>query len=123
VFFKASVTLPAYPFTPEIEAVFQPINFHFNGNPAGSVRPLYLGTRATLWRRRQKAVRAETQHEIGRNPFNTYSLSFELDPGDRRTRRLQIFVTASPGHNLHTSPSIGGIRDGIAFGIRMNFRA
>ena len=123
VFLKAYVRLPAYPFTPELEAVVQPINFHFNGSPAGDVRPVYLRARATLWQGGRNALHAETQHEIGRRPFDNYSLSFELDPSRQRTRLFRIFVSASPGHSLHTSPNIGGLRDGIAFGIRMTFRA
>jgi hypothetical protein len=122
-FVKTNVALAAYPFSPELEAVWQPIDFRFNGHPARSVRPVYLATRVTLWRGAGAALRAETQHEIGHNPFNNYWLSFELDPGHQAARRFEFFVSASPGHNLHSSPDVGGLRDGIAFGIRMRFRA
>jgi hypothetical protein len=124
VFFKAHLKLAAYPFTPELEAVIQPINFRFSGStPVGEVRPVYLATRSTLWRRSPAAMVLDTQHEIGRNAFNNFSLALELDPGGQQSRRVQLFISASPGDNLHVSPAIGGIRDGIAFGIRMKFRA
>jgi hypothetical protein len=122
-FVKTNVELAAYPFSPELEAVWQRIDFRFNGYPARSVRPLYRATRVTLRRGGRAALRAETQHEIAHNRFNNYWLSFELNPGHQAARRFEFFVSASPGHNLHGSPNVGGLRDGIAFGIRMRFRA
>ena len=122
-FFKAYWKLSSRPFRPELEIVLEPINFRFNGSEAGDVRPVYVGTRWTLWQDRQKSLVAETQHEIGGNPFNRVVLSFELFARDQPEGRFQIFVSASPGHNLHVSPNIGGLRDGIAFGIRLHFRA
>lgn len=121
-FFKGYRKLSACPFTPELEIIVQPINFRFNGSRA-YVRPIYFGTRSILWQGSQKAIVAETQHEIGKNPFNRFSLSFELYARNQPEGRLQIFVSASPGHNLHVSPNVGGLRDGIAFGVRMKFRA
>ena len=123
LFFKAYRKLSACPFTPELEIVVEPVNFRFNGGQAGGVRPVYLGTRSTLWKGNQKSLVAGTQHEIGENPFNSFSLSFGLYARNQPEGRFQIFVSASPGHNLHVSPNIGGLRDGIAFGIRMHFRA
>jgi hypothetical protein len=122
-FFKAYRKFPAYRFTPELEIAIEPVNFNFNGGRRDYVRPVYLGSRWTLWRGSQKSIVAETQHEIGKNPFNDFSLSFELFARNQPDGRFQIFVSASPGHNLHVSPNIGGLRDGIAFGIRMHFRA
>lgn len=123
IFFKGQARLSAYPFTPELDVVVQPVNFRFNGSQAGYVRPVYLGTRFTLWHGHNKSVVAETQHEIGKNPFNSFSLSFELYARNQPEGRFRIFVTASPGHTLHISPNTGGLRDGIAVGIRMKFRA
>jgi hypothetical protein len=122
-FFKAYRKLSGCPFTPEIEIAVEPINFRFGGGPRDSVRPVYLGTRLTLWQGNQKSLVAETQHEVGKNPLNNFSLLFELYARNQPDGRFQMFVSASPGHGLHVSPNIGGLRDGIAFGIRMNFRA
>jgi len=99
------------------------VNFNFNGGQRDYVRPVYLATRSTLWQGNTKSIVAETQHEIGKNPFNNFSLLFELYPRNQPEGRFQIFISASPGHNLHVSPNVGGLRDGIAFGIRMHFRA
>ena len=123
LFFKGYRKWPACPFTPELEIVVEPINFRFNGGDAGYIRPLYLGTRWTLWRGDQKSIVAETKHEIGANSLNSFALVLELFARNQPQGRLQIFVSASPGHDLHVSPNIGGLRDGIAFGIRMSFRA
>jgi hypothetical protein len=122
-FFKAYRKFPAYRFTPELEIAVEPVNFNFNGGRRDYVRPIYLGTRSTLWQGNEKSIVAETQHEIGKNPINNFCLLFELYPRNQPEGRFQIFVSASPGHNLHVSPNIGGLRDGIAFGIRMHFRA
>ena len=122
-FFKAYRKFSALPFTPEVEMAVEPINFNFNGGQRDYVRPVYLATRSTLWQGNEKSIVAETQHEIGKNPLNNFSLSFELLARNQPEGRFQIFVSASPGHNLHVSPNIGGLRDGVAFGIRMHFRA
>jgi hypothetical protein len=122
-FFKAYRKFSAFRFSPEVEIAVEPINFNFNGGRRDYVRPVYLGTRSTLWQGNEKSIMAGTQHEIGRNPVNSFSLSFELFARNQPEGRFQIFVSASPGHNLHVSPNIGGLRDGIAFGIRMQFRA
>ncbi len=122
VYFGAYRKLSTWPFTPELEMVVEPVNFRFDGSPAGYLRPVYLGARATLWRGNRKAIVARTQHEIGENPFNYYSLLFELHGGSQAEGRFQIFVGASPGNHLHVSPNIGALRDGIAVGIRLVFR-
>ncbi len=114
---------PTWRFTPELEIILEPVNFRFNGTSAGDVRPVYLGTRWSLWQGNQKSIVARTQHEIGENPFNYFSLSFDLYGRSQGEGRLQIFVGASPGHDLHVSPNIGALRDGIALGIRLAFRA
>ena len=122
-FIEGSWKFPAYPLTPELDAAGEPINFRFNGSGARYVRPIYLHTGWTLWRGSQKSLVAETQHEIGQRPFNVVSLSLQLYTRNQTEGRFQLFVTASPGHRLHVSPNVGGLRDGIAFGARMTFRA
>ena len=114
--------LSTWRFTPEFEIVVEPVNFRFNGSPAGEVRPIYLGTRWALWRGNQKSIVARTQHEIGENPFNYFSVYLELHGRNQTQGRLQIFLGASPGDQLHVSPNIGALRDGIALGIRIAFR-
>lgn len=123
VYFKGQGRLSSYPFTPEFDVIVEPVNFRFNGSDPGYVRPLYLGTRFTLWRGHGKSIVAETQHEIGTNPLNIFSLSYELFARNQPEGRFRIFVSASPGQTMHVSPNIGGVRDGIAFGMRMKFRA
>ena len=115
--------LSTWRFTPEFEIVVEPVNFRFNGSPAGDVRPVYLGTRWTLWRGTQKSIVARTQHEIGENPFNYFSLALALHGRSQAEGRFQMFIGASPGNDLHVSPNIGALRDGIALGIRIAFRA
>ena len=115
--------LSTWLFTPEFEFAIQPVNFRFDGSPAGDVRPVYLGTRWRVWQGNQKSIVASTQHEIGKNPFNYFSLTFALHGRSQAEGRFQIFVGASPGNHLHVSPKIGALRDGIALGIRMAFRA
>jgi hypothetical protein len=122
-FFKAYRKFSTLRFTPELEVAVEPVNFRFNTSRRDYVRPLYLSTRSTLWQGHEKSLVAETQHEIGKNPFNCFSLSFELYARNQPEGRFRIFVNASPGHSLHVSPNIGGLRDGIAFGIRMHFQA
>jgi hypothetical protein len=123
IFLSGSWKLSSVRFAPEIEVVVQPINFKFNGSPADDIRPIYLGTRWTLWRGDQKSIVAETRQEFGENPLNNFTLSFGLFAREQPEGRLQIFVSASPGGNLHVSPNFGALRDGVAFGIRLHFRA
>jgi len=122
-FLKAHRKFPTRPFAPELEIALEPITLRFNGSPSVTRRPIYVATRSTFWQGNQKSVVLETQHEIGKNYFNNFSLSLELYARDQPEGRFQIFVSASPGHSMHVSPNIGGLRDGFAFGIRMHFRA
>lgn len=116
-------TLHSRPFTPELELVIQPINFRFDGGQADYVRPVYLGTRWTLWRGDHQAVRAETEQEIGRDSFINLSLVFALHPRNQTEGPFQVFVSGSPGGKVRVSPRIGALRGGIAFGVRLRFRA
>jgi hypothetical protein len=115
-------TLRSLPLTPELELVIQPINFRFDGRHADYVRPVYLGTRWTLWRGGHQAVMAETQQEIGTDPFINVSLVFALYPGNQTEGPFQVFVSGSPGGKVRVSPQIGSLRGGLAFGVRMRFR-
>lgn len=121
-YLKGQLKLSRCLFTPEIQAIVEPINFRFDGGRGRYVRPVYLSTRSILWRGHEKSVVVETQHEIGKNSFNYFSALFELYARNQSAGRLAVFVGASPGRNLHVSPNVGGLRDGIAFGIRMRFR-
>jgi hypothetical protein len=123
VFFSARRTLSTWWFTPVVEISIQPVNFRFNGQPAGSARPIYLASRSTLWRGIGTSIVATTQHEIGPNAFNYFAVAFQLDGRSRPEGRLQVFVGGSPGGGLHVSPNVGALRDGFALGIRMAFGA
>ena len=116
-------TLKSRPLTPELELVIQPINFRFNGGRADYVRPVYLGTRWTLWRGGRRAVMAETEQEIGQGSFINVSLVFASFARNQSEGRFQVFLSGSPGGNVRVSPRIGALRGGIAFGVRMRFRA
>src|SRR5262249_13944288 len=120
-FFEAYRRFSGYPLIPEVAVLLEPINFV--ADQLSYVRPVYVGTRWTLWRGSQTAIVAETQHEIGENPVNEFSLTFELYARDQDEGRLQLFISASPGNGMHVSPNIGALRDGLAFGIRMVFGA
>jgi len=122
-FFSARRTLPTWWLTPEVEVSIQPVNFRFNGQPAGRVRPIYLGTRLTPWRGGGTSIVVTTQHEIGPNGFNYFAVAFQLDGRSRPEGRLQLFVGGSPGGGLHVSPNVGALRDGFALGVRMAFGA
>jgi len=112
----------SWTFEPELDVIVESGNFRLNGDWLGFVRPLYLDTRWMLWKGNHKAIVLETQHEFGKNWFDVYSVQLELfrrreDPG-----RFRIFIIVSPGDDLHVSPNIGGLRDGIAVGFRMRFQ-
>jgi hypothetical protein len=121
-FLKAHRKFPAHTFAPELEVAVEPVNFTFDGEFNAHVRPLYVKTGWTLWRGNQTSLKAETDHEVGQNSFNRFFLVIELYARDGREGRLQIFVSASPGRDLHVSPNTGGTRGGIALGVRTRFR-
>jgi hypothetical protein len=123
VFLKLYRQWSAYPFAPELTVIVEPVNFRLDGGPIGDVRPVYVGTRFTLWHVGQNSIVAKTQHEIGQHPFNDFSLSFEAYASNQSEGRLQVFISASPGNSIHVSPNIGSVRDGIALGVRMVFGA
>lgn len=121
IYFKGHWKLRGLLFAPELKLVVQPINFRFDGSQADYVRPIYFGTGWTLWQSDQKLLTAETQQEIGHNPFINLSLVFAVGARNQPQGRFQIFVTGSPGDSVHVSPQIGALRDGIAFGFRLKF--
>ena len=107
----------------EVTVIVNPISFEFDGDWGSYVRPVHLDARWTLWKGRDTALAAETQFELGRNPFDTYSLSLDLFKRDAPRGRLQLMFSVSPGHELHLSPIVGAVLDGVSFGVRMNFRS
>jgi hypothetical protein len=123
VYVKASGTLSRVPLSPEILVVVVPISFHFDGRTGSEVRPLYVETNWRLWRGQESAIFVETQHELGTNAFDTYALHIDLLRRGEARGRLQVILSVSPGDQFHVSPNVGGVVDGVALGIRMNFRS
>jgi hypothetical protein len=122
VFVKVARRFPAWRLTPEVEVAFHPINIRLGRGLRDSVRPVYVRTRGTLWHDGGLAMVAESQHELGRNAFHRVLLALELRPDASPRREFHVFVTAAPGRQLHVSPNIGGLRDGLAFGLRISLR-
>jgi hypothetical protein len=123
VFVRALARFREARFRPEVEAILQPINLRLNGHLGKYVRPLYVKTRFVLGQPRGTAIVLETRHEVGRRPFNWFSLGWEPLARTRAGDRLQLYFAGSPGHRVHSSPNVGALRDGLAFGIRMRFRS
>jgi len=123
VYIKASATLSAVPMTPQILVAVVPISFRFDGRAGSPVRPLYVETNWLLWRGGASAVFLETQHELGTNAFDTYALQVDLLRRGEAKGRFQVILSISPGDDFHVSPHVGGVIDGVALGIRMNFRS
>jgi len=123
VYIKGRWSLPRIRFAPELEVAVQPINFRFDGGQADYVRPVYLATRWTFWQSDRRSLTAETQQELGEHPFLNVVLLFAVYARAQPERRLQIFVSGSPGANVHVSPQIGAFRNGIAVGFRLSLRS
>jgi len=123
IFLKVARKLPAWRLSPEVEAFVLPVNIRLGGGLRKRARPVHLRTRATLWQARGRRLAAETQHEIGSNAFHHFSLVFEQSREDRPGDRFQVFLSVAPGRQLHVSPIIGGLRDGLAFGLKVSFRS
>jgi hypothetical protein len=123
LYVRGTWTLPRLWFSPQLDVAIQPINFRFNGGDADYVRPIYLATRWTLWSGAVRSLTARTQQEIGRKPFIIVSVVFAAYTGRQPDRRFEIFISASPGGQVHSSPQIGAFRDGIAGGLRLSFRS
>jgi len=121
-YFQVVRRFPTVRFTPEVDVRLHPVNIRLGGHQLYDIRPVYLGTRFALWRGRRAVIALETQHEVGENPFNNFIGLVELNTGHAESR-LQVFVSVSPGGEVHVSPNVGGLRDGVAFGVRLRFRA
>lgn len=123
VYFKGRWKPQGVHFAPELEVAVQPINFGFHGHQPHYVRPVYIGTRWTLWQGEPRSLSAETHQEIGQNPFVNVILLLALYARTQPERRFELFVSVSPGGNVHVSPQVGAFRDGIAAGFRLRFRS
>jgi hypothetical protein len=121
VYIRTAGTLARIPLAPEFVLIVTPIAFRFNGSPAGNVRRVYAETLWRLWQGRARALALATQHEWGSNSFNRLSLQLDLVGGTARTARFQMLVSVAPGDNLHVSPLVGAVMDGVAVGFRLNF--
>jgi hypothetical protein len=117
----AAFTLSPLPFEPRVRVLVSPLNFRFNGHLVDA-RPVYAETEWPLWRGRDTALVVETQHELGSNAFDTYTLRIDLFAGSQSRRRLEALLSVSPGDEFHVSPIVGGVVDGVAIGFRVNFR-
>jgi hypothetical protein len=106
------------PFSPAVEVVAQPVNLALAAPEAGAVRPLFVATRWSLWTGGRHGLTAETAHEVGRRGFNDIAVFYRVADD-----RLSVFVSVSPGRGAHVSPRIGGLRDGLAAGLRIAFRS
>jgi hypothetical protein len=122
-FFGLSRRFTSAPLKPELDVVVVSANFRLNGVWLGFVRPLYVGSRWMLREHRNTVIVFETQHEFGKDSFGAYSLRVELVRHGQEQGRFQFYILASPGHDVHVSPNIGGLRDGLAFGLRFRFQA
>lgn len=112
---------PASRAMPELAVTFEPASFRFNGTWTHTRRPVFATTLWRLVRAGRRAVVAETQHELGANALNVFTLRLELFPRVDAEGRLHLFLSFAPGHGFHVSPNLGGVRDGISFGFRMKF--
>ena len=122
-FLRLEQVLASAPLAPEFAVAIEPLNFRFNGDVATQPRPLYIATRWTLWKVPQHSVVFQTQHEVGANSLNHFSLLLELFARNQKEGRFQLFFSASPGNDIHVSPNIGAIRDGLAWGVRLRFKS
>jgi hypothetical protein len=123
LFFSVSRDFPSVLFAPAISVTVDPVNFELDGNLGGYVRPLYVTSRLSLWKRGTTALALETEHEIGNNPYNNFTLRLEMFPRNQPQGRFAVIVAVAPGDGLHVSPNIGGRRDGVALGVTMRFKS
>jgi len=122
LFVRLARDFPSLPFTPAIGVTVDPVNFELDGDVGGYVRPLFVTTRLSLWRRGDLALALETEHEIGNNPYNNFTLRLEMFPRNQPEGRFAVIVAVAPGNGLHVSPNIGGRRDGVALGVTLRFK-
>jgi len=123
LFVRVARDFPSLPFAPAIGVTVDPINFELDGDVGGYVRPLFVTTRLALWRHGDFALALETEHEIGRNPYNNFTMRLEMFPRNQSEGRFAVLVAVAPGDGLHVSPNIGGRRDGVALGLTLRFKS
>jgi hypothetical protein len=118
-YIRVAARFPDRRFAPEVQLVLHPVNLRLPGGVRGWARPVLVSTRWMLRRGQSLSLVAESQHELGSNGFTHATFALEYRRPDAPERRLQIFISASPGRQLHVSPTLGGLRDGVAWGLRM----
>jgi hypothetical protein len=123
LFLRVTRAFTSAPLQPTIGVTLDPITFELNGAAGGYVRPLYVTSRSTLWRDADRTLALETEHEVGHNAYNAFTLRLEMFRRDQAEGRLALLVAAAPGHHLHVSPNIGGRLDGVAVGFSMRFKS
>jgi hypothetical protein len=123
VFLKGTRRFDSTPLRPQIAVSLEPFEFRFDGHRSMHARPLYVTTRWTPWHGQGRRLTAETQHEIGRRSWNDLALFLSLFGRGDQDGGFQLFASVSPGRGMHVSPNVGGLRDGVAFGVRMRFRS
>ena len=123
LFVRVRRAFPSAPLQPTIGVTLDRFYFELNGGAGGYVRPLYVTSRSTLWRDGDRTLALETEHEVGHNPYNGFTLRLEMFRRDQAEGRLALLVAAAPGHHLHISPNIGGRRDGLSVGFSMRFKS
>ena len=105
---------------PQVTLLLIPVHFTFNGGDAGRLRPLHIRTEWLLRETARARFVAATRHEFGPNPLNEFSLRLGLVRRNDE-ERLWLFISAAPGNDLHVSPIVGGVRDGVAAGFLLRF--
>jgi hypothetical protein len=109
-------------FVPEVTVGVAPVNMRLSARSRGwNRRPFYADTRWRLWAAGTKRFVVETVHEVGAGPLNRFIGAFEVER-PRSSSRFQVFASFSPGEGLHVSPRLGGVRDGLAVGVRLMVR-
>jgi hypothetical protein len=123
LFVEGRLSFPGRRFAPEVRLGLAPVNLRLDGRVrGGNRRPVYGDTRWTLWRGNAKTVFVRTEHEVGANPINRFTVALEATR-ENTSGRWQIFASLSPGRGMHVSPDLGGLRDGLSAGLRLTVTA
>ena len=123
VFLRVTRAFPTARFQPSVGVTVDPLTFELNGASAGYVRPFYVTSRWSFWSHADRTLALETEHEVGHNAYNGFTLRLEMFRRNQSQGRLALLLAAAPGHHLHVSPNIGGRRDGVAFGFDLRFKS
>lgn len=122
-FLEWSRRFPTARFAPEIAIGATPVNIRLSARSRGwNRRPVYVDTRWRLWARGARSFVLETAHEAGAQPLNRFVGALEIDR-PRTMSSLQLFASFSPGRGMHVSPRLGGVRDGLALGVKLSVRS